>query len=159
MGGFLGGRVEDWLRQFLVLAHTLGQARAAKVAGTRRVACPRRCVGDSGEIAAHHGFDRNHGAFARDRDVRVGNRQNVIRHDVLGPLEPPRAHLIENLPFPGNVRDDAVEGRVPVGGDQDEIAVAFIHVAHFPGGFRAEKVEVGFLQNIHWVRVGLRPPF
>jgi hypothetical protein len=53
----------------------------------------------------------------------------VIRHDIFGLFEPVGAYLVQYLPFPGNMRDDAVEGAVSIGRHENEFVGLDVDIA------------------------------
>src|SRR5580658_8204064 len=75
----------------------------------------------------------------------------MVRHDVPGQFEPVRGDLVEHLPLPRDVRDDAVERRMPVGRDQNEPVALVVDIADLAGSFRAKEIKIGLAQDIHAV--------
>src|SRR3990170_3158184 len=91
--------------------------------------CPRGPVvlpPRAGEIPAHHALDREHVEFPADHRPAVGAElEEMVGDDLACPSEPERREPGEHLPL---VRDrrrqDDVEGRDPVAGDELEAPVA-----------------------------------
>src|SRR3989344_2293804 len=107
---FFGRRVKDGMRKLLILFHAVRQCQVAEYALTVRIARPNGRIRNAGQITPHHRLDRHHLHLLRHCHVRVGYRNDGIRDDILCLLNPPGAYLIELLPLPGNMGDDAVEG-------------------------------------------------
>src|SRR5262249_52307903 len=77
--------------------------------------------------------------------------EHLIRDDCFRLLEPPRAHLIENLPFPRNMRDNAIERGVSIGRNQNQFVSLIVNITDLAGLLLSEVPRVGFLEYVHCV--------
>ena len=123
-------RRDQVLPELLVLLEALGQVDAAVLAHTVLVVRPQRRRRRARDVPAHHELDRERRALAADRHVRVGDRQHVVRHDVLRLLEPPRRGQVQHLALERHRAQLAVEARHAVRGDQHHLVVALEAVTH-----------------------------
>ena len=125
----LGGWSDDWFREFLVFAHTLGQLHAAQFAAAGCVFAPSA----AGEIAADNHFNAETFAFKPHSHHRVGCSQLPVRHDVGSGIEKFSSNLIQHLTFAGNALwQNHVECRNAVGcHHHHKVVVDVVYIAHF----------------------------
>lgn len=69
-----------------------------------------------------------------------------------GPIEPPKACLVKNLPFEWDGGEDTVERALTVGGHQHQVLPALVDIPHLALGGEAEpgddEVEVGLAEAV-----------
>ena len=94
---------------------------AVDVASTRRVLRPQRRVGDSTDVSTDDDLNAEWSGLAGNKDVRIGQRHDMVRHDVGGLLEPPGRQLVQHLALVGHPGDDPIECRQPVRGDEEPL--------------------------------------
>ncbi len=145
----LGGRGEDDLWQWNVLPHVVGQDAAVEVALAGRVARPDGSRGHAGEVPAHDELDRDDPALPDAHDVRVGRVDEVGRGDAAARhlSEPHRGEPVQDLALPGDVADPAVEGREPVGRDDEEFVAPIVDVANLASPRLAESGQVHLVNH------------
>lgn len=69
-----------------------------------------------------------------------------------GPIEPPKACLVKNLPFEWDRGKDTVERALTVGGHQHQVLPTLVDIPHLALGGEAEpgddEVEVGLAEAV-----------
>lgn len=128
----LGRRRDQVLPELLVLLESLRQVDAAVLPHSVLVVRPQRRRRRPRDVPAHHELDRERRALPTDRHVRVGDRQHVVRHDVLRLLEPPRRGQVQHLALERHRAQLAVKPGHAVRRDQHHFVVALEAVTHLP---------------------------
>ncbi len=131
-GCALGRRCDDRMGERVVLAEAVGQPVAVDRPLPAGVGRPQCGVGDPGDVAADDHLDGQRRGRTGDRDVRIGDLDDVVVDDVRGLLEPPRRQLVEDLALVRDAGDDAIEGRQSIGRDEQPLtaSVAAERVRH-----------------------------
>jgi len=88
-------------------------------------------------------LDRKDGALAHDGDVGVRRGQQRVGRHVLGLRHPPRARAVQHAPLERHSRQQAVEGALPVRGDDDDAVAAVICVADLALSRRRRRLSFG----------------
>ncbi len=73
----------------------------------------------------------------------------MVRNNIGHPVEPENGKLVKNLSFFGNtlIHDD-IEGRKPVGSNEQEVFAQIINVTDFAAVDHVQGRHVGFEDNI-----------
>jgi len=137
----LGRGREEREGELLGFSKTRGKSEAADRARLLVVLEAR-----SGEISAHHTLDGQRIGLSHDHRAALENRRmrpersrevldvrgdDVVRDRTLEELEPEERELIEDPALVGNpLGKHHVEGRQPVGGDDQKLRAEVIDVAH-----------------------------
>ncbi len=141
--GLRRGR-EDRLGQLLGLPQALGQGDPRD--GARRlVVLPAR----AGDVAAHDALDGQHLELAHVQRPAahlvghvLGDRHEVVRHDVPRLVEPEGRQRGQHLALVGNrCRMHDVVRRDPVRGDHQDAVAEVVHLADLAGGQQREGFE------------------
>ena len=122
-GAAFGGGCYDRFRQSIVFAQAFREAITVNLAFADRVAIPQRSCGDAGNIATHDDFDWKRIDFSGDQRIRIRQRDFVIVNYVSGLIEPPRGQLIQHLALVWHARQNPIERRQPISGDEQSLAV------------------------------------
>ena len=104
--------------QLLMSGHPVGEAAAVHRPFAVAVAAEQRGGGGPGEATAHDYLDRQGLRVDRYQRVGVGLRERVVGDDVGRLSEPPHGELVEHLTLVAHRSEHPVEGREPVGGDE-----------------------------------------
>ncbi|MEZ4613575.1 MAG: hypothetical protein R2838_25600 [Caldilineaceae bacterium] len=139
----LGRGRDDRRGQRVVLAQPVGEVDAVDGALALAVAVPERGLGHAADVTAHDDFDQQRRADAGHGHVGIGRGDQMVADDVGRLCKPERGQLVEHLALVGHQAEDAIEGRQPVGGDEEEPVVAAVYVAHFAAGLGAEERQIG----------------
>ena len=127
----LGGRRDDGGRQFLVVGKAIGQPVAVHLPLALLVERQDRGAGGPGQVAAHHDLHRQDVQPGAHHHIGVGIGEHVVGADVGGGVEPEPRRLGQDLPLVGDHRQDGIEGRQPVAGDDHDPSVPqVVGVAH-----------------------------
>ena len=89
------------------------------------------------QIAADDDLDREHlEAPALERPAVVAKREQMVRDELLRPREPERGETGEHAALVRDLgRQDHVEGRDPVGGDEQQaLVVEGVELSYLPAG-------------------------
>ncbi len=125
-------RRDDRFGQDLVFLQSIGETITVNLALAERIAIPQRGRRHAGDVSAHDHFDRKRFGFNRDKRVRIGHGNLVIRDHVRRLIEPPCRELIEHLPFERHAREDAVKrGESVCRDEQTPVVPERVSIAHF----------------------------